>query len=192
MEVRGLNHSATTAPLANNTKFQTKLSVCNHQFVDLYKRLTNLIVQLLTFEWDTTFHLVFICNKQYSCSSYLVIMRTLGPWKLSCYLFYLVSHYIRLKKKRNIKSWTSKITLLEQGFVISDIFILKRVPLYFFSKTIDSNQSMHNELEFWLSALYEIQINPVYQNMMHHAVPQGTPGYCVVWRHLAPARSKIM
>ena len=32
---------------------------------------------------------------------------------------------------------------------------------------------MHNELEFWLSAQYEIQINPVYQNMMHHAVPQG-------------------
>ena len=49
----------------------------------------------------------------------------LGTMKIT--LLYQVSHYIslRVKKQRNIKRWDQKITLLWEGFVISDLFITK-------------------------------------------------------------------
>ena len=45
----------------------------------------------------------------------LVIMRSLGPWKLPCIT---VSHYIRVKKQRNIKSWDQQNYLVITGFCL--------------------------------------------------------------------------
>ena len=56
----------------------------------------------------------------------LFITRSLGPWKLP---LYQVSHYIRVKKQRNIKSWDQQNYLVIRGFC----YIRPRyneVPLY--------------------------------------------------------------
>ena len=57
----------------------------------------------------------------------LVITRSLGPWKLPCYN--QVSHYIRVKKQRNIKSW-------DQHLVIKGFYYIRplynEVPLYLY------------------------------------------------------------
>ena len=48
----------------------------------------------------------------------------LGTMKIT--LLYLVSHYIRVKKQRNIKSWDQQNYLvIKEGFVISDLFITR-------------------------------------------------------------------
>ena len=45
----------------------------------------------------------------------LIITRSLGPWKLGT-LLYQVSHYIRVEKQRNIKSWDQQNYLVIRGF----------------------------------------------------------------------------
>ena len=47
----------------------------------------------------------------------------LGTMKIT--LLYQVSHYIRVKKQRNIKSWDQQNYLVIKGFVISDLFIMR-------------------------------------------------------------------
>ena len=47
----------------------------------------------------------------------------LGTMKIT--LLYQVSHYIRVKKQRNIKSWDPQNYLVIRGFVISDLFITR-------------------------------------------------------------------
>ena len=47
----------------------------------------------------------------------------LGTMKIN--LLYQVSHYIRVKKQRNIKSWDQQNYLVIRGFVISDLFITR-------------------------------------------------------------------
>ena len=48
----------------------------------------------------------------------LVIMRSLGPvtMKITLLHVYQVSHYIRVKKQRNIKSWDQRNYLVIRGF----------------------------------------------------------------------------
>ena len=49
----------------------------------------------------------------------------LGTMKIT--LLYQVSHYIRVKKRRNIKSWDQQnyLVIKLEGFVISDLFITR-------------------------------------------------------------------
>ena len=47
----------------------------------------------------------------------------LGTMKIT--LLYQVSHYIRVEKQRNIKSWDQQNYLVIEGFVISDLFITR-------------------------------------------------------------------
>ena len=47
----------------------------------------------------------------------------LGTMKIT--MLYQVSHYIRVKKQRTIKSWDQQNYLVIRGFVISDLFITR-------------------------------------------------------------------
>ena len=47
----------------------------------------------------------------------------LGAMKIT--LLYQASHYIRVQKQRNIKSWDQQNYLVIRGFCISDLFIMR-------------------------------------------------------------------
>ena len=63
----------------------------------------------------------------------LVITRSLGPWKLPCYIRFLI---ISWGKNRNIKSWDQQNYLVIGGFCyIRPLY--NEVPLYFINLIID-------------------------------------------------------
>ena len=83
-----------------------------HKLLSLWASLRTLVILLV--QWN------------------LVITRSLGPWKLPCYIRFLI---IRVKNIRNIKSWDQQNYLVIRGFCyIRPLY--NGVPLYYHFKLL--------------------------------------------------------
>ena len=78
---------------------------------------------------ETNFHFIFVWTIEWNIIQWnLIITRTLGPWRLPT-LLYQVSHYIRVKRQRNIKYLDQQNYLVIRGFCyIRPLY--NEVPLY--------------------------------------------------------------
>ena len=112
----------------------------------------------------------------------LVITRSLGPWKLP---LYQVSHYIRVKKKKNIKSRDQQNDLVIRGFCyIWPLY--NEVPLY-----RNYNLSLQFQICFCGKTLYELlMIKSTRPTLCEHAarlllvvtiIDDNTPCECGYW-----------
>ena len=122
----------------NSSSFLFQAHIPHRVYANYFKLNQSNIIIFQSFHWHYIHVFIWVFT---SVQWNLVITRSLGPWKLPC--------YIRVKKLRNIKSWDQQNYLVIRGFcyirpLYNEVSLYRKsgllwTDLHYFDKYLDND-----------------------------------------------------